>query len=63
MAKGRGRKKFDASKNRKLDDFLSRLDIEEEKKEQIMEFVENLAFEKLKEASVKQQKPFIRLKR
>ncbi len=63
MAKGRRRKKFDASKNMKLDEFLSRLDIEEGKKGQIMEFVENLAFEKLKEASVKQKKPFIRLKR
>ncbi len=63
MAKGGKRKKLDASKNRKLDEFLSKLDIEEEKKERIMEFVENLAFEKLKEASIKQQKPFIRLKR
>ena len=63
MANGRRRKKSDASKNRKLDEFLSRLEIEEEKKEQIMEFVEKLAFEKLKEASIKQQKPVIRLKR
>lgn len=63
MARGRKRKKFDASKNRKLDEFLSKLDIEREKKEKIMEFVENLAFEKLKEASIRQQKPFIRLKR
>lgn len=63
MAKGRKRKKFDASKNRKLDEFLSRLEIEEGKKEQIIEFVENLAFEKLKEASIKQQKTFLRLKR
>lgn len=63
MAKGGKRKKLDASKNRKLDEFLSKLDIDAGKKEQIMEFVENLAFEKLKEASIKQQKPFIRLKR
>lgn len=63
MAKGRKRKRFDASKNRKLDEFLSKLDIENTKKERIMEFVENLAFEKLKEASIKHQKPFLRLKR
>lgn len=63
MAKGRKRQRFDASKNRKLDEFLSKLDIENTKKEKIMEFVENLAFEKLKEASIKHQKPFLRLKR
>ncbi len=63
MTKGRKRKKFDASKNMKLDEFLSRLDIEESKRERIMQFVENLAFEKLKEASINKQKPLIRLKR
>ncbi len=62
MAWGK-RKKFDASKNCKLDEFLSKLDIESEKRGKIMEFVENLAFEKLKEASIRQKKPFIRLKR
>ncbi len=63
MAKRRKRKKFDDSKNRKLDEFLSGLDIDAGKKELIMEFVENLAFEKLKEASIRHQKPFLRLKR
>ena len=63
MAKGRRRKKFDSSKNKKLDEFLSTLEIEDAKKERIMEFVENLAFEQLKEASIKKQKPFLRLKR
>lgn len=63
MAKFRKRKRLDASKNRKLDEFLSELDIEDTKKGRIIEFVEKLAFEKLKEASIKQQKPFLRLKR
>ncbi len=63
MVKGRKRKKFDASKNMKLDEFLSRLEIESAKKEKILEFVENLTFDKLKEASIKHKKPFLRLNR
>ena len=43
--------KFDPTKNRKLDEFLTQLHIKDEKKDKIMEFVENLTFEKVKEAS------------
>jgi len=49
----RRRTKYDPSKDRKLVEFLSELEIEEDKKDQIMEFIEKLAFEKVKEASVK----------
>ena len=47
----RKRRAFDASKNRKLSEFLSELEIEGRKKEQILEFVEKLTFETIKEAS------------
>ena len=59
---GRRRKPIDVSKNRKLDEFLAKLEIEADKRERIMEFVENLAFEQLKKASVK-EKQFVRLNR
>jgi len=58
----RRKKKFDPTKNRKLDEFLNTLQIESEKKHQIMEFVENLTFEKIKEAGMKKRKPVLRLK-
>ena len=47
----RKRRTFDASKNRKLNEFLSELEIDGRKKEQILEFVEQLTFETVKEAS------------
>ena len=57
------RKKFDPTKNRKLDEFLNTLQIEREKKAQIMEFVENLTFEQIKAVGVKKRKLELRLKR
>jgi len=64
MAKRRRRKKFDPTKNRKLDEFLTKLEIEDNKKDEIMDFVKNLTFEKVKEASIrrKQPKPGLRLR-
>lgn len=59
----RRRRKLDPSKNRKLNEFLSILEIEEPKREQIIEFVEQLAFRQIKEASVGKKKPQIRLNR
>ena len=47
----RKQRTFDASKNRKLNEFLSELEIDGRKKEQILEFVEQLTFETVKEAS------------
>jgi len=49
----RRRRKFDPTKNRKLDEFLSGLEIEQDKRDQIVEFIEKLAFDKIKEASLK----------
>ncbi|MBI2137730.1 hypothetical protein HYU12_04395 [Candidatus Woesearchaeota archaeon] len=54
MARKR-RKANDYGKNTRLDEFLSNLNIEAEKKEQIMQFVEQIAFEKLKEISTKKK--------
>jgi len=59
----RKRRKLDASRNRKLNEFLTDLQISKPKKEQIIEFVEKLTFERLKDASTKKQKPALRLKR
>jgi len=56
------RKKFDPTKNRKLDEFLAKINVDDKKKDKILEFVENLTFEKIKEASVKKAKPTLRLK-
>lgn len=47
----RKQRTFDASKNRKLNEFLSEFEIDGRKKEQILEFVEQLTFETVKEAS------------
>ena len=59
----RRKKKLDATKNRKLDEFLTNMNIEESKKEDIMDFVEKLTFEKVKEASIKKEpKPVLRLR-
>ena len=59
----RKKRKFDATKNRKLDEFLTNMNIEERKKDDIMAFVEKLTFEKIKEASIKKKpKPVLRLR-
>ena len=59
----RKKRKFDATKNRKLDEFLTKMNIAESKKDDIMEFVEKLTFEKVKEASIKKKvKPTLRLR-
>ena len=52
----RKKRKFDPTKNRKLDEFLSNLEIDDSKKEQILEFVEELTFQKVKEASIGKKK-------
>ena len=56
---------LDANKNRNLDDFLSGLKIETDKRDKIIDFVENLTFQKVKEASAASQerKSVIRLNR
>ena len=56
------RRKFDPTKNRKLDEFLTNINVDDKKKDKIMEFVENLTFERLKEASMRKAKPVLRLK-
>jgi hypothetical protein len=43
----RRRKGFDPA-NKRLDEFLTQLDIEEEKKKQIVDYFEKLAFEQIK---------------
>lgn len=58
----RRRRKPDVSKNRKLDEFLTNLRIDEPKKEQIMEFVEKLTFERLKAGGTRDKKPGLRLR-
>ena len=58
----RRRRKPDTSKNRKLDEFLTNLRIDEPKKERILEFVERLTFESLKAASTKDTKQGLRLR-
>jgi len=58
----RRKRKFDPTKNRKLDEFLTKIKVEEKKKDQILEFVEKLTFEKVKEASMRKAKPVLRLK-
>ena len=47
MAMRRRKKGFDPA-NKRLDDFLTQLDIEEEKKRKIVDYFENLAFEQIK---------------
>ncbi|MAG16224.1 hypothetical protein CMO88_04135 [Candidatus Woesearchaeota archaeon] len=54
--------KFDPTKNRKLNEFLTKIKVDDKKKDKILEFVEKLTFEKVKEASVKKKKPVLRLK-
>jgi hypothetical protein len=52
---GRRRKLDQTGKNRKLLDFLTQLDIEEDKKQKIMKYIEQLTFERLKTVSVPEQ--------
>ena len=53
------KKRFDRDKNRRLDAFLTQLEIEQEKKDQILKYVENLTFHTLRQKS----QPKLRLKR
>jgi hypothetical protein len=43
--------------NKRLDEFLNKLDIEEEKKRQIVAYFENLLFEQLKKKTSKTHRP------
>lgn len=52
------KKKLDVEKNRRLDAFLTELEIETEKKEKIIKHVEELAFETFRRKS----EPKLRLK-
>ena len=56
---GRRTKKFDVDKNYRLDLFLTQLEIEKEKKEQILRYVEELTFNAL----TQKNQPKLRLKR
>ncbi|MCP3682282.1 MAG: hypothetical protein GY861_06290 [bacterium] len=53
--KKRKKKWLDAKKNKKLDEFLKTLDIEDDKREKILEEIENLTFDQLKSKSVKKK--------
>ncbi|MFH1827957.1 MAG: hypothetical protein ABH824_01710 [Nanoarchaeota archaeon] len=44
----KGKKRLDAAKNKRLDIFLEKLEIEQDKREKIVNYVENLTFETLK---------------
>ena len=61
------KKQVDASKDRKLDEFLKRLEIEDGKRGKIVAFVEDLTFKQLKELSTgisqEEKKPKLRLKK
>ena len=63
----RKKKQIDASKDRKLDEFLKRLEIEDGKRGKIVAFVEELTFKQLKELSTgiseEKEKPKLRLQR
>lgn len=56
---GRRTKNLDVDKNRRLDLFLTQLEIEKEKKEQILKYVEELTFN----AITQKNQPKLRLKR
>ncbi len=61
----RKKKQADTSKNRKLDEFLRALNIDIEKRDKIMSFVEDLTFTRLKELSTgksEEKKNKLRLK-
>ncbi len=44
---GRRKKKLEAAKNKRLDIFLAQLQIEDDKRKQIIKYVEDLTFETL----------------
>ena len=56
---GKKAKKTDAGKNRRLDAFLTQLEIENEKKDKILRYVQDLTYETLQRKSA----PRLRLKR
>ena len=56
---GRRTKKFDVDKNYRLDLFLTQLEIEKEKKERILKYVEDLTFNAL----TQKNQPKLRLKK
>ena len=53
------KKKFDGEKNRRLDAFLTQLQIEQNKKDQILKYVEELTFNTLQGKT----EPKLRLKK
>ena len=62
----RKKKPSDTGKNRHLDEFLKRLEIEDEKRGKIVAFVEDITFKQLKELSTgiteDKKKPKLRLR-
>ncbi len=56
---GKKVKKGDTDKNRRLDAFLTQLEIENEKKEKILRYVEDLTYQTLQQKTA----PKLRLKR
>ncbi len=62
----RKKKQADASENRKLNEFLKQLEIEDDKRGKIVAFVEDLTFKQLKELSTgiseEKKKPKLRLR-
>lgn len=54
-ARRRKKKWLDAQKNKRLDEFLKTLDIDEKRREMIMEEIEKLTFEQIKSKSVKKR--------
>ncbi len=63
----RKKKPLDAGKNRKLDDFLKALKIEDEKRDKIVSFVEDITFKQIKQLSTgikegEEKKPKLRLR-
>ncbi len=58
MGRKKRHKQLDVGKNRKLDEFLRQLRIEDEKRGKIVAFVEELTFKRMKELStgIKEEK-------
>ena len=53
---GGKKKQFEQDKNRRLDVFLEKLEIKQEKRQQILSYVEELTFDTLKKAHQRQLK-------
>jgi len=51
---GKNKKQLDRDKNRRLDVFLETLEIKKEKRQQILDYVEDLTFDTLKNNQRKQ---------